>query len=662
MFSSIIDKSHNQKILKVLFLEDDDKIVSIVEDFLKAYFFKLTVSVNCIDVLEILEKNFFDFIIIDADVSGINLIEQITKIKEIDNELSVVIIAKDINSDLMKKCIQLSVDGYLLKPLEREQFNLIIKKEIAYQNSKYRLESNINYLNQYVDVVDKSTIISKTDIDGKITYVNENFCKITGYSKDELLGITHRILRHKDNPDILYKEMWDTIKTQKKEWHGILKNISKSGKVYYIKSTIKPILDLEGNISEFVAFRDSVNVVLDDKKHLLSKIESNKLSLLILVQIEEFDMLEKFYNIVKVDQVEKTFASNLLAYLPDNYIFEEVYALGDGRYALLCDYYAFEKLKFNINQYLEIFVKNVTESVLEIDGIEYDLNVILSYSCGKYSLYEDAKAGLEEAIEKNKVINYSNDSSIKINREAKKNFEIIKMVKIALDNYKIVSYFQPIINNKTREIEKYESLVRLINEEGEVISPYEFLNISKKGNYYNKITSRVLENSFKMLEFVNTKLSINLSALDIEKEQTRKEIFSLLDEYKEQNNRIVFELLEDENVKDFRSIKLFIKRVKKRGVMIAIDDFGAGYSNFERLLDFEPDILKIDGSLVKNIEKDAFSRNIIETIVTFAKKQKILTIAEYVENETIFNLLNEIGVDYSQGYYFGKPEAFEREK
>ncbi len=662
MFSSIIDKSHNQKILKVLFLEDDDKIVSIVEDFLKAYFFKLTVSVNCIDVLEILEKNFFDFIIIDADVSGINLIEQITKIKEIDNELSVVIIAKDINSDLMKKCIQLSVDGYLLKPLEREQFNLIIKKEIAYQNSKYRLESNINYLNQYVDVVDKSTIISKTDIDGKITYVNENFCKITGYSKDELLGITHRILRHKDNPDILYKEMWDTIKTQKKEWHGILKNISKSGKVYYIKSTIKPILDLEGNISEFVAFRDSVNVVLDDKKHLLSKIESNKLSLLILVQIEEFDMLEKFYNIVKVDQVEKTFASNLLAYLPDNYIFEEVYALGDGRYALLCDYYAFEKLKFNINQYLEIFVKNVTESVLEIDGIEYDLNVILSYSCGKYSLYEDAKAGLEEAIEKNKVINYSNDSSIKINREAKKNFEIIKMVKIALDNYKIVSYFQPIINNKTREIEKYESLVRLINEEGEVISPYEFLNISKKGNYYNKITSRVLENSFKMLEFVNTKLSINLSALDIEKEQTRKEIFSLLDEYKEQNNRIVFELLEDENVKDFRSIKKFIKRVKKRGVMIAIDDFGAGYSNFERLLDFEPDILKIDGSLVKNIEKDAFSRNIIETIVTFAKKQNILTIAEYVENETIFNLLNEIGVDYSQGYYFGKPEAFEREK
>lgn len=90
--------------------------------------------------------------------------------------------------------------------------------------------------------------------------------------------------------------------------------------------------------------------------------------------------------------------------------------------------------------------------------------------------------------------------------------------------------------------------------------------------------------------------------------------------------------------------------------MIAIDDFGAGYSNFERLLEFSPDILKIDGKLIKNIAKDAYSRNVVETIVTFSKKQNIVTIAEFVENEEIFNILDELGVDYSQGYYFGKPE------
>ncbi|MEA3384292.1 MAG: EAL domain-containing protein, partial [Campylobacterota bacterium] len=91
-------------------------------------------------------------------------------------------------------------------------------------------------------------------------------------------------------------------------------------------------------------------------------------------------------------------------------------------------------------------------------------------------------------------------------------------------------------------------------------------------------------------------------------------------------------------------------------VCIAIDDFGVGYSNFERLLEFEPDILKIDGSLIRNITTDKYSQNIVETIVNFAKKQNIETIAEYVETEEIFDFLNEIGVDYSQGYYFGKPE------
>ena len=233
---------------------------------------------------------------------------------------------------------------------------------------------------------------------------------------------------------------------------------------------------------------------------------------------------------------------------------------------------------------------------------------------------------------------------------------MIKTVKIALDNYKIVSYFQPIINNKTRKVEKYESLVRLVDESGNVVSPYFFLDISKKGNYYNKITHRVLENSFKILEHISTKISINLSSLDIEKESTRNKLYELLDEYKKDASRIVFELLEDEDVKDFTVIKRFIKKVKSFGVKIAIDDFGAGYSNFERLLEFEPDILKIDGSLIKNIVNDTYSKNVVETIVSFAKKQKIITIAEFVENEEIFNILNNLGVDYSQGYYFGEPK------
>ena len=120
---------------------------------------------------------------------------------------------------------------------------------------------------------------------------------------------------------------------------------------------------------------------------------------------------------------------------------------------------------------------------------------------------------------------------------------------------------------------------------------------------------------------------------------------------------MTFELLEDEEVKDFDLVKDFILEVKTKGhVKIAIDDFGSGYSNYERLLDFQPDILKIDGSLTKNILTDSYSLHVIESIIVFAKKQKIQTVAEYVSSEEIFNKIKELGIDYGQGYYLGEPK------
>jgi EAL domain-containing protein (putative c-di-GMP-specific phosphodiesterase class I) len=202
----------------------------------------------------------------------------------------------------------------------------------------------------------------------------------------------------------------------------------------------------------------------------------------------------------------------------------------------------------------------------------------------------------------------------------------------------------------------------LINENNEVISPYIFLDIAKKGKYYSDITKIVLKNSFDVLLKTTRDITINISAIDIEKNTTRAIFLEFLEQHKSDAKRIIIELLEDENVKDFKVIKSFISDVKKYGVKIAIDDFGAGYSNFERLLDYQPDILKIDGCLIKNIENDNFSLSVVKTIVSFAKEQNIQTVAEFVENENIFNILCKLGIDYSQGYYFGAPGTIESQE
>lgn len=641
------------KKINLLYIVKDKNNKNNNLNFFEIFFNKVTCLDDGIKALKKFSKRKYSIVITDIDILGISGFDLIEKIKTIDSSVITIIYTNNEDRNSFLKTIELKIDGYLIPPFDKNKFFEILDKTIKITKDK---KKDSKVLEQYNELINKNSIISKTDENGIITFVNDNFCKTSEYSREELLGKTHNLLRHTENSDEFYKSLWNTIKNKKSEWSGVIKNLSKSGKTYYIKATIKPILDFNNDIVEYISIRSTVNAVMSDKKHLIDKIESNNLFLLVLIQIEDFDILDKFYNILTVDKIEKTFAFNMLSYLPNSYIFENIYNIGNGRFALLADFFEYSSSEININEYLELFVKNIKKSILIIDEIEYDLNIIISYSFGKEHLYEDAKYGLDDAINKNEVINYSNDYSIREHKEAKKNMEIIKMVKIALDNYKIVSYFQPIINNKTRKVEKYESLVRLVDESGNVVSPYFFLDISKKGNYYNKITHRVLENSFKILEHISTKISINLSSLDIEKESTRNKLYELLDEYKKDASRIVFELLEDEDVKDFTVIKRFIKKVKSFGVKIAIDDFGAGYSNFERLLEFEPDILKIDGSLIKNIVNDTYSKNVVETIVSFAKKQKIITIAEFVENEEIFNILNNLGVDYSQGYYFGEPK------
>ncbi len=624
---------------------------------------ELFADVHCVgsneDAMGIYQKHYIDIIVIEIDTMIEEKLEFLSLVKNKNLFSLIVAVSKEENLNVISKFIKIGLDSYIKKPFGKEflidELNSLEKKYNIYE--KYKDDKvNLNLLQQYQNITDKSSIISKTDKSGRITYVNDNFCKISGYTKDELLGKNHNMVRPIDSPKELYKDMWNTIKKKKQQWNGILKNISKNGELYYVKSTITPLLDEDGNIVEYIALRQNISDILTDKKHFLDKIASNIMSVLIMVQIEEFDMLEKFHSLYIIDQIEKLFGYKLLNYLPSTYKFKNVYNLGDGKYALLTDFDSFLEAAVSLEDYLTEFVNNVKKSRLTIDDMDYDINITLSYSLGKHMIYEDAKSGLEMAIEKNITICHANDFSIKDQQEAKKNLDVIKMVKQALDEYKILSYFQPIVNNKTEQVEKYESLVRLIDEKGKVISPYEFLSISKRGSYYNKITKRVLENSFEVLKTIKTELSINLSTLDIEKDETRNLIYSLLEENEKDRNRLVFELLEDERVKDFKSVKIFIRKVKKMGVSIAIDDFGAGYSNFERLLEFEPDLLKIDGSLIKNILTDKYSQNVVETIVVFAKRQNIKTIAEYVENKEIFDFLNNLGVDYSQGYYFGKPE------
>lgn len=582
---------------------------------------------------------------------------------------------------------------YILKPVENLQ-NIIetIKKRTKLSNLEIKnnkktkdeienisndfkelssaLDKNIAFLNSYQSIMDEAAIVSKSDLTGKITYVNDNFIKISGYSKEELIGAPHNLIRHPDTPKEVFENLWNTIQS-KKTWKGTLKNRRKDGTHYWINLIIRPLLDENNNIAKYIAFRYDITELIEQRETIKKTANTDKLTGLcnrskLLDDIKKFDMPAlSFFNIDSFREVNDFYGHlfgdklilELATYLQEEFINSKnirIYRTQADEFALLSNLSSsFEKESF----YGEVYKLNrkINNKQFKIGNEELNLNITSSISYeNKDKLLPTANMALKHA-KRNSVdlLVYKDDYSL--DKMYENNIKWTKKLKIAITEDKIVPFFQPIINNKTKEIEKYESLVRLIDEDNKVVSPFFFLEISKKTKHYGTITKTVIKKSFEKFKDSDYEFSINLTIEDILNEDIQSYIFFMLEKY-QIGDKLVFEIVESESIENFSKVSKFISEVKKYGVKIAIDDFGTGYSNFEYLLKLKADFIKIDGSMIKDIHKNEDSKAVVSVIVDFAKKMNMKTIAEFVENKEILDVLYELDIDYSQGYHFSAPK------
>jgi EAL domain-containing protein (putative c-di-GMP-specific phosphodiesterase class I) len=246
------------------------------------------------------------------------------------------------------------------------------------------------------------------------------------------------------------------------------------------------------------------------------------------------------------------------------------------------------------------------------------------------------------------------DDSMAMTKEYEKNFDWSKRLKFAIENDKIIPVFQPIVDTKTQKIIKYEALIRMVDENNLLIAPVFFLELAKKNKLYHQLTKIMIEKTFETFKNSPYSVSINISVEDI----LNKDIYNFIIEKlktSKMGSQIGFELLESEGIENFEQVIEFIDDVKKYGCTISIDDFGTGYSNFDYLMKLKVDFIKIDGSMIKNIDRDINSQMITQTIVEFANRMKIKTVAEFVYSKNVFDKVSQLNVDLAQGYYFGEP-------
>jgi EAL domain-containing protein (putative c-di-GMP-specific phosphodiesterase class I) len=358
------------------------------------------------------------------------------------------------------------------------------------------------------------------------------------------------------------------------------------------------------------------------------------------LDIDKFGIYNELYGNKIGDEILKYVAKLLV----DNFDKDSVYRIGSDNFAIFIQNNnlkiidkldsIFRKIKIKVN---DIYIENLTFKA----GISSIPNYL-----------DNAFIALNIAKKENKHCHiFSQDDLQKEKEKIEYALYWTQKIENAIRNDLIVPVFQKIVD-KNGNLFKYEMLLR-VKDKDKLIPPF-FLDIALQNNQYFDISKIMFK---KAIEYINTKkisLSFNIFYLDIQ----NKNMYSF---FKEEIKKclylelLTFEILESADIKDYELLNNKLEFFRNLGCKLAIDDFGSGYSNYRHILELKPNFLKIDGSLVKDILEDKNSLYIVESLQSLAKKTNIKTIAEFVENEEIFNKLKEIGIDYYQGYYFSKP-------
>ena len=369
---------------------------------------------------------------------------------------------------------------------------------------------------------------------------------------------------------------------------------------------------------------------------------------LILLKIDNFDTINNFYGFIVGDYVIEEVGKYLKNILPDT----QVYRHSGSEFAVtINDNLGFYELK----EYLDTLYKKINRTTVRYQDIKIYVD---------FTLASIANLDVENIFSKvSMALKYAQDNGLpfwiyedrmNFENEYERNLKLSEIVRDAVKESRIVPYFQAIVDNKTSKIVKYECLARLVDKNEKILSPLLFIPVAKKIKVYKDITKIIIDKAFKTFEDSEFEFNINLSTEDIMNSNVYNFILEKLKTSKA-SKRVTFELLESEALEDFKKVGRFINEVKRYGAKIAIDDFGSGYSNFFYLVKMKADYIKIDGSLIKNIDVDKQSLMVVETIVEFAKKLGAQTVAEYVHSSVVMGKVKELNIDYSQGFYIDEP-------
>jgi len=406
-----------------------------------------------------------------------------------------------------------------------------------------------------------------------------------------------------------------------------------------------------------LAFLDPV-VHMPNLRAMTRALTKSPWSALCMLRIPELEVLGRNYGVLLRIQYKQKLAEWLKSSLQPN---ECVYQLSG------CDL----AIRLNTESHalrIEELDKKIKEFRFIWDGMPLQPQVGMSYCCVRspvnhlYLLLGELSIIADLSLSTNHPENLQQRGAMHLQRTLKDKVAIMNRLQWALEQDEFRLMAQRV--QGIRGDHYHEILIRMPGENGALLSPDKFLPVALEFGLSSRVDLWVLERTLQFMaehrdRLPGQRFAVNLSSSTICRSQFPLDVHRLLKKYGIEAWQMIFEITESSGFGNADLARQTVKQLQKMGCRVAIDDFGTGYASYARLKSIDADMLKIDGSFIRNIADNSLDYQIVASMCHLARMKNMLVVAEYVESEAIRSAVNALGIDYLQGYLIGKPEALE---
>lgn len=576
--------------------------------------------------------------------------------------------------------------GRLIRDARGRPKRLIgIASDISHQRT---IDDSLRQAAAVFDATQEGVLV--TDAHQRIVHANPAFCRITGYSLEEVLGQNPSRLKSGRHDTAFYQNLWNTLQTHG-SWSGEIWNRRKSGEIYPQWQSIRVIRDDKGSITHYVAVFSDISALKHSQReldylahhdaltglpnrllfteriaHAMARSRSKQLrGAVLLIDLDHFKHINESLGHNVGDLLLKSVGERLQQCLPDG---ATLARLGGDEYGLLYEHC------HNAGQAAELAQKLLRslKTPFRLDAHELYIGASIGIS-----LFPDDTESVEQIMRNADSALFKAKGSGRegyafyvqaLTDYARQRVELASSLRHALDNQELRVYYQPLHDLRSNRLVGMEALVRWLHPQRGLVPPGEFIPIAEDSGLISAIDTWVLSQACRQMKrwagqadapgFV----AVNISSRLFGRGELEQKVAQALKETGLHADQLELEVTESAVMEDPATAQNLLTRLRALGVRLAIDDFGTGYSSLARLKRLPVNKLKLDQSFVRGLPQSHEDAAIARAVIALGHSLDLMVLAEGIETAEQARFLRELGCDFGQGYYFGRPQAVPEEQ